>query len=106
MAPPGMNAEDPIEGLGDIDTEPPVPTEGQLEVPSVEQQLTQQLAEKLESNPAAVQDSSLFAVPTVQFSAEQTPVDGMEQPRSFDLSTLSALQTRQRGMLRKGSLKA
>lgn len=105
-APPGMTAEEPIEGLGDIDTEPAVPTEGQLEVPSVEQQLTEQLAEKLEGNPAAVQDSSLFAVPTVQFSAEQAPVDGMESPQSFDLSTLSALQTRQRGMLRKGSLKA
>jgi len=105
-APPGLNAEEHVDGLGDLDTEPAVPAEGQLEIPSLSQQMSDQLAEKLESNPAAVEDASLFSVPQVPFTAEQTPVDGMEQPASFDLSTISTLQTRQRPMLRKASLHA
>lgn len=106
-APPaGLNTEEQVDGLGDLDNEPAVPAEGQLEMPSIAQQLSQSLAEKLEANPAAVEDASLFSVPQVPFSANQVPVDGNEQVASFDLSTISTLQTRQRGMLRKGTLQA
>jgi len=106
-APPGLFPEEPVEGLGDLSSdEPAVPAEGQLEVPSVRDRLQQELAEKLENNPGAVSDTSLFSVPQVPFSDQQIPVDGTEQPASFDLSTLAALQTRQRGMLRKGTVQA
>lgn len=70
--------------------EEPVAQEGQLEVPSVEEQMTANLAEKLESNPAAVQDASIFSAPAVPFSADQTPVDGTEHVPNFDLGTLDA----------------
>lgn len=102
--PAGMDTEEHVDGLGDLDNEPAVPSEGQLELPSHEQQMIQSLAEKLENNPAAVQDPSLFSVPAVPFSDQQVPQDGTEQVQNFDLSTISTLQTRQRGMLRKGTL--
>jgi len=92
-----------IAGLEPEVEEPAVPAEGQLEVPSIEQQLTANLAEKLGENPAAVQDPAIFSVPNVPFTAQQAPMDGMEQPESFDLSTISALQKSERRMLRKGS---
>lgn len=95
-----------IAGLAPEDQyeEPAVPSEGQLEVPSLEQQMTASLAEKLASNPSAVEDASLFAVPQVPFSPQQLPVDGTEQMPNFDLSTISAIQTSERTpMLRKGS---
>lgn len=103
--PPPASTEEPIEGLGDIDPEPAVPAEGQLEVPSIEQQLQTQLAEKIETNPAAVNDAAIFSVPQVPFSAQQTPVDGTEQVAPFDLSTISTLQVKQRKMLRQNALK-
>lgn len=85
--------------------EEPVDQEGQLEIPNVEEQLTANLAEKLESNPAAVQDASIFSAPAVPFSADQMPVDGTEHVPNFDMSTLdasgpgfSALQQGQRRM--------
>jgi len=105
QAPPPPSMPTPVVDGFEQDEEPAVPSEGQLEVPSIEQQMTDQLAEKLEGNPAAVQDPSLFAVPKVPFSADQVPVDGMEKPASFDLSTISALQTDNRqGNLRHASL--
>jgi len=104
--PPPMSHPAPVvDGFEEDDEEPAVPAEGELEIPSIEQQMTNNLAEKLESNPAAVNDPSLFVVPTVPFAANQVPVDGMEQPANFDLSTISALQTGHRlGNLRQGHL--
>jgi len=100
----GLMNRNSIAGLEDEVEEPAVPSEGELEVPSLEQQMTASLAEKLSANPAAVEDASLFAVPQVPFSSEQMPRDGTEQLPNFDLSTISALQKSQRRMLRKGSL--
>lgn len=105
FAPPAASQPAVVPGFEEMEEEPAVPTEGQLEIPSLEQQMTSQLAEKLASNPAAVQDASLFAVPSVPFNADQHPVDGMEQPASFDLATISALQTSGgRGNLRQGKM--
>lgn len=100
----GLMDRNSIAGLEPEVEEPAVPSEGELEVPSIAQQMTADLAEKLAANPAAVQDASLFAVPQVPFTAEQLPRDGTEQLPNFDLSTISALQKSQRRMLRKGSL--
>merc|ERR1719215_953153 len=109
--PPASNDEEHVEGLGNIDDEPAVPLEGQLEIPSIAQQMSESLAEKLDRNPASVEDPSLFAVPQVPFSDQQRPVDGNEKVPDFDLATISALQTpqqtlqkQQRRMLRKGKL--
>jgi len=88
-----------VAGLEDEVEEPAVPAEGQLEIPSLEQQMTDSLAEKLASNPQAVNDASLFSVPSVPFTDQQLPVDGMQAPPSFDLSTISALQTNKRAFL-------
>lgn len=87
-----------VAGLGDNVEEPVAPMTGKLEVPSIEQQVQQQLAEKLATSPQAVQDPSTFAVPAIPFSAQQAPVDGMEAPPSFDLSTISTLQIQKRGL--------
>jgi len=107
-APVAMSAEEPVFGLGNIgDDEPAVPLEGQLEIPSIAQQMSQSLAEKLTDNPGAVEDPALFSAPQVPFSSEQRPVDGNEQVPAFDLATISTLQTQQslqkqqRHMLRK-----
>jgi hypothetical protein len=81
-----------IAGIGDTADEPAAPTQGTLEVPSVEQQMTANLAEQIERNPAAVQDASMFAVPAVPFTADQVPMDGTQQPQSIDLGSISALQ--------------
>lgn len=100
-APPPPAATEPSVVPGfEPEVEEPIEQQGQLEIPSLEQQMTNQLAEKLESNPAAVQDPDLFRVPVVQYRPEDKPVDGMEQPQSFDLATISALQTGQHGHLR------
>jgi len=109
--PPASSLEEHVEGLGNLDDEPAVPLEGQLEIPSIAQQMSQSLAEKLANNPAAVEDPSLFSVPQVPFSDQQRPVDGNEKVPDFDLATISTLQTQQqtlqkqqRRMLRKRNL--
>lgn len=104
-APPSAMTPANADGIDDVDDdEAGVQADGQLKVPSLEQQMTASLAEKLESNPAAVEDPSLFAVPNVPFQAEAVPVDGMEQPTNFDMSTISALQTgHHRSNLRQGN---
>lgn len=96
--PVAFSAEEHVEGLGNIDDEPAVPLEGQLEIPSIAQQMSQSLAEKLDRNPAAVEDPSLFSVPQVPFSSEQRPVDGNEQVPAFDLASISTLQTQQQNL--------
>lgn len=75
-----------------------------LEIPNIEQQLTQNLAQKLAENPAAVEDPSVFAAPTVPFAPEQMPVDGTEKVPSFDFGAggMVALQKSDRRMLRQG----
>jgi hypothetical protein len=94
--------EDGMQTLINVD---PGPT---LEVPNIEQQLTQNLAQKLAENPAAVEDPATFAAPTVPFTPEQIPIDGTEQIPPFDLSTvqgsepMAALQKSDRRSLRQG----
>lgn len=85
-----------IAGLEEEPEEPAVPAEGQLEIPSLEQQMTANLAEKLASNPGAVEDPSLFAAPAVPFGANNKPVDGTEVMPTFDLSTVAFLQKSQK----------
>lgn len=101
---PLMPSDPSVPGLGELDDSPAVPSEGELEVPSLEEQMTANLAEKLDANPGAVSDPALFSAPTVPFSADQVPVDGMEHVANFDLSTISALQKGERRMLRQGAL--
>jgi hypothetical protein len=98
-APPPQSAMPSATLDPEPEEEPAIPAEGQLEVPSLEQQMMSSLAEKLEGNPAAVQDASLFAVPQVQFRPNQLPVDGTEHVANFDLSSISTLQTSSQGRL-------
>lgn len=60
----------------DLD-EPALTLEGQLKMPSVAQEMSTSIVNKLTDNPAAVNDASLFALPTSAFSSNQVPVDGM-----------------------------
>jgi|Transcript_93348 hypothetical protein len=101
---PQLSAMDE-DGLQPLINEEPGAT---LEIPNIEQQLTQNLAQKLAENPAAVEDPSVFAAPTVPFTPEQMPIDGTESIPAFDLSTvqasggMAALQRGDRRMLRHG----
>jgi len=102
--PPPSAVHETVEDLGFEADGPAMPTEGQLEIPSLEENMMASLAEKLENNPGAVSDASLFSVPQVPFSTGQTPVDGTEHVPSFDLSTISALQTGKHANLRQGNM--
>lgn len=102
--PPPSAVHETVEDLGFEADEPVNLSEGQLEVPSLEQNMMASLAEKLENNPGAVSDASLFSVPQVPFSANGVPVDGTEQVPNFDLSTISTLQTGKHANLRQGNM--
>jgi len=79
---------DPDDSVGDA----VMPGGGALQVPTVEQQFTDNLVEKISKDPSVINDVSTFATPAVPFRADEVPTDGLTalQP-AFDASGLAAL---------------
>lgn len=73
-----------------------LPMEGQLTMPSVAQEMSESIVNKLTDNPASVNDASLFALPTVPFSSDQVPGNGMTlqpMPSTDNLVSLEEAST-------------